>query len=159
MMPIPVRRKRFGMEKVENLYRTARAQNNSTNTSEQIRSRLRDSVAPTRGCEPCELAKALGSVRAARECHRRAIVAAAKIVDWIFSYRVRRRSGAARGAWTSAGRSGRVSRGLRPASEQSVQMRLPLRSSRPAERPQPLPEMSHFGAEFFRMLRKSGGRR
>jgi hypothetical protein len=52
----------------------------------------------------------LGSVLAARECHRRAILAAAKIVDWIFSYRVRRRSGAARGAWTSAGWSGRVSR-------------------------------------------------
>jgi hypothetical protein len=52
----------------------------------------------------------LGSVRAARECHRRAIVVAAKIVDWIFSYRIRRCSGAERGAWTSAGRSGRVSR-------------------------------------------------
>jgi hypothetical protein len=97
------------MEKVEILYRTARAQNNSTNTSEQIRSRLRDSVAPTRCCEPRELAKALGSGPAAREYHRRAIMLAAKIVDWIFSYRVRRRSGAARGAWTSAGRSGRVS--------------------------------------------------
>jgi hypothetical protein len=31
------------MEKVENLYRTARAQNVSINTSEQIRSRLRES--------------------------------------------------------------------------------------------------------------------
>jgi hypothetical protein len=30
------------MEKVENLYRTARAQNVSINTSEQIGSRLRD---------------------------------------------------------------------------------------------------------------------
>jgi len=43
MMPMRVRRKRFGMEKVENLYRTARAQNDSTNTPKQIRSRLRDS--------------------------------------------------------------------------------------------------------------------
>jgi hypothetical protein len=145
------------MEKVEILYRTARAQNNSTNTSEQIRSRLRDSVAPTRCCEPRELAKALGSGPAAREYHRRAIMLAAKIVDWIFSYRVRRRSDAARGPRASARRpAGSV--GPLPTSEQSVQMRLPLRSSRPAERPQPLPEMSHFGAEFFRMLRKSGGR-
>jgi hypothetical protein len=48
MMPMRVGRKRFGMEKVENLYRTARAQNNSINTSEQIRSRLRDSVARRR---------------------------------------------------------------------------------------------------------------
>jgi hypothetical protein len=83
---------------------------------------------------------------------------AAKIVDWIFSYRVRCRSGAAREACASAGRPDRVSRGLRPMSEQSVQMRLPLLSGRPAERPQRLPEMSHFGAEFFRMLRNSGGR-
>src|SRR5260221_5930226 len=43
MMPIPMRRKRRAMEKVENLYRTARAQNVSINTSEQIRSRLRES--------------------------------------------------------------------------------------------------------------------
>jgi hypothetical protein len=43
------------MEKVENLYRTARAQNNSINTSEQIRSRLRDSVARRRTV-PGELA-------------------------------------------------------------------------------------------------------
>ena len=42
-MPMRARRKRFGMEKVENLYRTARAQNDSTNTPKQIRSRLRDS--------------------------------------------------------------------------------------------------------------------
>jgi len=52
----------------------------------------------------------LGSVLAARECHRRAILVAAKIVDWIFSYRVRRRSGAARRACASAGWLGRVSR-------------------------------------------------
>ena len=42
MMPIRMRRKACGMEKVENLYRTARAQNDSINTPEQFRSRLRD---------------------------------------------------------------------------------------------------------------------
>jgi hypothetical protein len=46
MMPIAMRRKTRGMEKVENLYRTARAQNDSINTPEQIRSRFRDSVEP-----------------------------------------------------------------------------------------------------------------
>ena len=44
MMPISMRRKTCGMEKVENLYRTARAQNDSINTSEQFRSRLRYAV-------------------------------------------------------------------------------------------------------------------
>jgi hypothetical protein len=44
MMPIRMRRKAREMEKVENLYRSARAQNDSINTSEQIRSRLRDSL-------------------------------------------------------------------------------------------------------------------
>ena len=32
------------------------------------------------------------------------------------------------------------------------------RSIRPAERPQPWPEISHFGTEFFRILRESGSR-
>ena len=44
MMPISMRRKTCGMEKVENLYRTAPAQNDSINTSEQLGSRLRDAV-------------------------------------------------------------------------------------------------------------------
>ena len=44
MMPISMRRKTCGMEKVENLYRTAPAQNDSINTSEQFGSRLRDAV-------------------------------------------------------------------------------------------------------------------
>jgi hypothetical protein len=48
MMPISMRRKTRGMEKVENLYRTARAQNDSINTSEQLRSRLRDAVCANR---------------------------------------------------------------------------------------------------------------
>ena len=42
MMPITLRRKSRGMEKVEILYRTARARNDSINTPEQQRSRLRD---------------------------------------------------------------------------------------------------------------------
>jgi hypothetical protein len=42
MMPLSMRRKSQGMEKVENLCRTARAQNELINTSEQFRSRLRD---------------------------------------------------------------------------------------------------------------------
>ena len=42
MMPISIRRKACGMEKVENLYCTARAQNDSINTPEQLESRLRD---------------------------------------------------------------------------------------------------------------------
>jgi hypothetical protein len=41
MMPIRMRRKRRALEKVENLYRTARAQNDSINTPKQIGSRLR----------------------------------------------------------------------------------------------------------------------
>ena len=44
MMPISMRRKACGMEKVENLCRTAHGQNDSINTSEQFRSRLRDAV-------------------------------------------------------------------------------------------------------------------
>ena len=44
MMPISMRRKTCGMEKVENLYRTARAQTDSINTSEQFRSRLCNAV-------------------------------------------------------------------------------------------------------------------
>jgi hypothetical protein len=35
MMPLPVRRKRRGMEKVENLCRTAREQNELINTTDQ----------------------------------------------------------------------------------------------------------------------------
>ena len=42
MMPLRMRRKACAMEKVENLYRTAPAQNDSIDTSEQFRSRLRD---------------------------------------------------------------------------------------------------------------------
>jgi hypothetical protein len=43
-----MRRKARGMEKVENLYCTARAQNDSIDTSEQLRSRLRDAVRANR---------------------------------------------------------------------------------------------------------------
>ena len=43
-MPISMRRKTCGMEKVENLYRTAPARNDSINTSEQLGSRLRDAM-------------------------------------------------------------------------------------------------------------------
>ena len=48
MMPLRLRRKTRFMEKVENLYRTARAQNDSINTPEQFRSRLRDTVRANR---------------------------------------------------------------------------------------------------------------
>ena len=48
MMPIRMGRKSRRMEKVENLYRTARAQNDSINTPEQFRSRLRDTVRANR---------------------------------------------------------------------------------------------------------------
>ena len=48
MMPISMRRKTCGMEKVENLYRTAPAQKDSINTSEQFGSRLRDAVRANR---------------------------------------------------------------------------------------------------------------
>jgi hypothetical protein len=48
MMPISMRRKTCGMEKVENLYRTAPVQNDSTNTSEQFGSRLRDAMRANR---------------------------------------------------------------------------------------------------------------
>ena len=48
MMPISMRRKTCGMEKVENLYRTALAQNDSINTSEQFGSRLRDAMRANR---------------------------------------------------------------------------------------------------------------
>jgi hypothetical protein len=43
MMPMAMGRKALTMEKVENLCRTARVQNDSINTSKQFRSRLRDS--------------------------------------------------------------------------------------------------------------------
>ena len=42
MMPISVRRKTRGMEMVENLCRTARVENDSVDTPEQLESRLRD---------------------------------------------------------------------------------------------------------------------
>ena len=45
MMPMPMRRKAWKMEKVENLYRTATVEKISANTPEQIRSRLRDAGA------------------------------------------------------------------------------------------------------------------
>ena len=48
MMPISMRRKTCGMEKVENLYRTAPVQNDSINTPEQLESRLRDAVRANR---------------------------------------------------------------------------------------------------------------
>jgi hypothetical protein len=54
MMPISMRRKTRGMEKVENLYRTARAQNDSINTSEQLRSRLRDALRADRDSRALE---------------------------------------------------------------------------------------------------------
>ena len=47
-MPIRMGRKSRRMEKVENLYRTAPAQNDSINTSEQFGSRLRDAVRANR---------------------------------------------------------------------------------------------------------------
>ena len=48
MMPIRMRRKARRMEKVENLYRTAPVQNDSTNTPEQFGSRLRDAMRANR---------------------------------------------------------------------------------------------------------------
>jgi hypothetical protein len=48
MMPISMRRKSYGMEKAENLYRTAPAQNDSINTPEQFRSRFRYAVRANR---------------------------------------------------------------------------------------------------------------
>jgi hypothetical protein len=42
MMPMAMGRKALTMEKVENLCRAARVQNDSINTSKQFRSRLRD---------------------------------------------------------------------------------------------------------------------
>ena len=48
MMPISMRRKTCGMEKVENLYRTAPVQNDSANTPEQFGSRLRDAMRANR---------------------------------------------------------------------------------------------------------------
>ncbi|MEH2567070.1 hypothetical protein [Bradyrhizobium sp. AZCC 2289] len=128
------------MEKVENLYRTARAQNDSTNTPKQIRSRLRDSrhrrAAANRVGWPIRnreslVAKALsrkscrgslGPVRPAREYDRNAIIVAEGTSGWIFSYRARPGSGAACGAWASAARPVRPA-GLRHISEQSVQVR------------------------------------
>ncbi len=172
-MPMRVRRKRFGMEKVENLYRTARAQNDSTNTPKQIRSRLRDSrrrrAATNRAGWPIRkreslVAEALsrkscrgslGPVRRAQEHHRCAIIVAAGTSGWIFSYHARPRSGAACGAWASAARPVQVSRSA--AHLGAIGADALGRSGRWRGR-KPLPEMSHFGAEFFRMLRKSGGR-
>ena len=52
MMPISIGRKACGMEKVENLYRTARVQNDSINTPEQLESRLRDAVRANRMARP-----------------------------------------------------------------------------------------------------------
>jgi hypothetical protein len=54
MMPIRMRRKTRGMEKVENLYRTAHVQNDFINTSEQIRSRLRDALRANRDVHPIQ---------------------------------------------------------------------------------------------------------
>ena len=109
------------MEKVENLYRTARAQNVSINTSEQIRSRLRESRRAVRRREACQLMIlnrwSAGSVRCAREYNRNAITVAAGMCGWIFSYaacRVRARS-------SQSFAAGRPVRGR--CSEQSVQMR------------------------------------
>ena len=48
MMPISMRRKTCGMEKVENLYRTAPVQNDSANAPEQFGSRLRDAMRANR---------------------------------------------------------------------------------------------------------------
>ena len=47
-MPISMRRKACRMEKVENLYRTAPAQNDSIDTTEQFGSRLRDAMCANR---------------------------------------------------------------------------------------------------------------
>ena len=52
MMPLPMGRKTCRMEKVENLYRTARVQNDSINTPEQLESRLRDAVRANRMARP-----------------------------------------------------------------------------------------------------------
>ena len=171
-MPMRVHRKRLGMEKVENLYRTARAQNDSTNTPKQIRSRLRDSrrrraatnrvgwpipnreslVAKVLSRKSCR--GSLGPVRPAREYDRNAIIAGGTS-GWIFSYRARPGSGAACGAWASAARPVRVSR---PAAHLGAIGAAALGRSGRWRGRKPLPEMSHFSAEFFRMLRKSGGR-
>ncbi|WMT76790.1 hypothetical protein [Bradyrhizobium sp. Ash2021] len=161
------------MEKVENLYRTARAQNDSTNTPKQIRSRLRDSrrrraatnragwpirnreslVAKVLSRKPCR--GSLGPVRPAREYDRNAIIVAERTSGWIFSYRARPGSGAACGARAAVARPVRASR---PAAHLGAIGADALGRSGWWRGRKPLPEMSHFGAEFFRMLRKSGGR-
>jgi hypothetical protein len=48
VMPMAMGRKGCGLEKVENLCRTARVQNDSINTSRQFRSRLRDACGTDR---------------------------------------------------------------------------------------------------------------
>jgi hypothetical protein len=49
MMPMAMGRKALTLEKVENLCRTARVQNDSINTSKQFRSRLRDACGTIHG--------------------------------------------------------------------------------------------------------------
>jgi hypothetical protein len=60
MMPISMRRKTCGMEKVENPYCTAPVQNESINTAEQLGSRLRDAVRANRMARAVERRAPLG---------------------------------------------------------------------------------------------------
>jgi len=87
----------------------------------------------------------LGPVRPAREYDRNAIIAGGTS-GWIFSYRARPGSGAACGAWASAARPVRVSR---PAAHLGAIGAGALDRSGWWRGRKPLPEMSHFGAEFF----------
>ena len=90
-----------------------------------------------------------GSVRCAREYNRNAITVAAGMCGWIFSYAARRVWARVRSPSRPAGRSAGAARSNRCRCARSI---------RTAERPQPWPEMSHFGTEFFRILRESGSR-
>jgi len=145
MMPIRMRRKRRALEKVENLYRTARAQNDSINTFKQIRSRLRYLRRARAGVNlvggPVSNRGALaGRARSQRDHDRRRN----RRLDIFLSCRARPAPGAA--VWAAVG----VSRSCATARSNRSRCARPIGL-------QPLPEMSHFGAEFFRILRDSGG--
>jgi len=108
-------------------------------------------VLPRKSCRG-----SLVPVRRAREYDRNAIFVAAGTSGWIFSYHARPRSGAACGAgFSRAAGPG----GSRPAAHLGAIGADALGGSGRWRDRKPLPEMSHFGAEFFRMLRKSGRRR
>ena len=124
-MPIGVRRKATEWKKVENLYRTALAQNDSNNPSEQIRSRFRDSF--DRGI--VETAARSVNVRKIR-----------------LRTPPRRDTGRARvGRQKDAGLMA-----CRPVPARSVQAARTSEACRgaPFAGSQPLPEMSLFAAEF-----------